>query len=122
MSSTMALRKKKRRLAVPWPWWTLPEPSLRPSATRRSAAGAPGAAQRRLGGRGGGRRLSLPDAGVIPAQRGVAEGVVLVHQLAGADVAGDVAERALPARRQHDPVLRPHGAQIPEQGMPGAPL
>ena len=45
ISSSIALRKKKRRLAVPCPVCTFRDPSVSPKRTSRSASGAPGLTQ-----------------------------------------------------------------------------
>lgn len=58
------------------------------------------------------------DQGIVPAELRVAKGVVVVHELAAADMPDDVADRALPKRWNPEPVLGRDGAEVAQQRMP----
>ena len=64
-------------------------------------------------------RVAALNQGIVPRERRVTKSVVVVHELAAADVLNDGADRAAASRRDPGPVLGREGAQIAQQGMPG---
>ena len=58
------------------------------------------------------------DEGIVPGELRVAEGVVLVHKLAAADVPDDIADRAVSKRWDPEPVLGCEGVEVAQQRMP----
>ena len=57
------------------------------------------------------------DQGIVPRKLPVAEGVVLVHELAAANMPDDVADRALPSRRNPEPIFGRHRVKVAQQRM-----
>ncbi len=84
---------------------TLPEPRMPLSQPPKSL-------------RTGRERVTALDEGVIPGELCIAEGVVVVHVLAAADVLDDVADRALSPRWDPEPVLGRDGMKVAQQRMP----
>jgi hypothetical protein len=68
-----------------------------------------------LNGREG---VAARDLGIVPGELRVAEGMILVHELAAADMLDDVADRALPKRWNPEPVLGRDGVEVAQQRMP----
>ncbi len=68
--------------------------------------------------RNGRERATALDEGVVPGEMRVAEGVILVHELAAANVLDDVADRAVSPRRDPEPVLGRKGVEVAQQRMP----
>jgi len=68
--------------------------------------------------RDGRERVAALDEGIVPGELCVAKGVIVVHELTAADVLDDVADRALPARWDPEPVLGRDGVEVFQQRMP----
>lgn len=58
------------------------------------------------------------DERMVPCEEPSAEGVVVVHELAAADVLDHIVDGTVPSRRHPGPILRRDGLEVVQQGMP----